>query len=148
LGHIVSAEGVRIDSRRVEAIQALSLPKSKKEFQSFLGKINFLRRFVSNFIELVKHIIAILRKGNEVKWTTEPRESFNQIKKAMTEAPMLISPNYSKDFIIFSFSSFDTVVFFLLQKNDGGLEQPISFFNRALRDTKVRYDMMSDMTSW
>jgi hypothetical protein len=41
LGHIVSAEGVRIDSSRVEAIQALSLPKSKKEVQSFLGKSIF-----------------------------------------------------------------------------------------------------------
>jgi hypothetical protein len=52
----------------------------------------------------------MLRKGNEVKWTVEPRESFNQIKKALTEAPVLISPDYSKDFLIFSFSSFDTVV--------------------------------------
>jgi hypothetical protein len=46
LGHIVSAEGVRIDSSRVEDIRALSLPRSKKEVQSFLGKIKFLRRFV------------------------------------------------------------------------------------------------------
>jgi hypothetical protein len=45
LGHIVSAEGVRIDPSRVEAIQNLSLPISKKEVLSFLGKINFLRRF-------------------------------------------------------------------------------------------------------
>jgi hypothetical protein len=51
LGHNVSAEGVRIDSSRVEAIQALSLPITKKEIQSFLGKINFLRRFASNFVE-------------------------------------------------------------------------------------------------
>ena len=43
LGHIVSAEGVRIDPSRVEAIQTLSLPRSKKEVQAFLGKINFLR---------------------------------------------------------------------------------------------------------
>jgi hypothetical protein len=81
LGHIVSAEGVRIDPSRVEALQTLSLPRSKKEVQAFLGKINFLRRFVSNFAELVKHITAMLRKGNEVKWTTEPRESFVQIKR-------------------------------------------------------------------
>jgi hypothetical protein len=60
LGHIVSVEGVMIDSRRAEDIQALSLPRSKKKVQSFLGKINFLRRFVSNFVELVKHITTML----------------------------------------------------------------------------------------
>ena len=53
LGHIVLAEGVRIDRSRVETIQTLSLPRSRKEVQDFLGKINFLRRFVSNFAELV-----------------------------------------------------------------------------------------------
>jgi hypothetical protein len=101
-----------------------------------------LRRFVVNFVELVKHITTMLKKENEVKWTTEPRESFNQINKSLTEAPVLISPNYSKDFLIFSFSSFDTMAFFLLQKNVEGLEWPISFFNKALRDVEIGYDIM------
>jgi hypothetical protein len=76
LGHIVSTEGVRIDPSRLEAIQTLSLPRSRKEVQAFLGKINFLRMFISNFFELVKHITSMLRKGKEVKWTAEPKESF------------------------------------------------------------------------
>jgi hypothetical protein len=100
----------------------LSLPRSKKEVHAFLGRINFLRRFVSNFAELVKHIIAMLKKGSEVRWTSAPRESFDLIKKALTEAPMLISPDYSKDFMIFSFASCDTVSAVLLQKNDQGQE--------------------------
>jgi hypothetical protein len=142
LRHIVSTQGVRIDPSRVEAIQTLSLPRSKKEVYFFLGKINFLRRLISSLVELVKHITTILRKGNEVKWIVEPRESFNQIKKALTKAPVFINPNYSKDFLIFSFASWDTVAIFLLQKNVEGLEQPISFFSRALRDAEVKYDIM------
>jgi hypothetical protein len=116
LWHIVFVEGVRIDPRRVEVIQTLSPPRSRKEVESFLSKVNFLRRFVSNFVELVKHITVMLRKGNEVKWTVDPRESFKQIKKALTEVPMLISPDYSNDFLIFSFASFDTVVVFYCKK--------------------------------
>ena len=139
---MILAEGVRIDPNRVEAIQTLSLPRSKKEFQSFLGKINFLRRFVSNFVEMARLIKAMLRKGNEVKWTIESRNSFDLIKKALTKAPVLISPNYSNDLFIFSFASFDTVAVVLLQSNVEGLEQPISFFSRALRDVEVKYDMM------
>jgi hypothetical protein len=142
LGHIVLAEGVRIDPSRVEAIQSLSFPRSKKEVQSFLGKINFLRRFISNFVELLKHITAMLKKGSEVKWTTESRNSFGQIKRDLTKAPVLISPDYSKEFLIFSFTSSDTLVVVLLQKNTEGLEQPISFFSRALIDAETRYDIM------
>jgi hypothetical protein len=114
LWHIMSAKGVRIDSSRVEAIQTLSLPRSKKEVQSFLGKINFLRRFVSNFVELVKYITTMLRKDSEIKWTIEVCDSFDQIKKALIEALILVIPNYSKDFLIFSFASFDTVEAILL----------------------------------
>jgi hypothetical protein len=142
LGHIVSAEGVRIDPDRVEAIQALSLPRSKKEVQAFLGKVNFLRRFVSNFAELMKHITTMLRKGHEIKWTAESRGSFAQIKKALTEAPVLISPDYSKDFLIFSFASNDSIAAVLLQRNDQEREQPIAFFSKALRDAELRYEIM------
>jgi ribonuclease HI len=144
LGHIVSAEGVRIDPSRLEAIQTLSLPRSKKQVQAFLGRINFLRRFVSNFAKLVKHITTMIRKGNEVKWTSDPRKYFVQIKKVLTEAPVLISPDYSKGFLIFSFASCDTVAAVLLQKNDQGQEQPISFYSKALRDVELRYEIMEE----
>ena len=123
-------------------LQTLSLPWSRKEVHAFLGKINFLRRFTSNFIEMVKHITAMLRKGKEVKWTAEPRESFIQIKRALTEAPVLISLDYSKDFLVFSFASFDTVVAVLLQKNEEGWEKPIAFFSKALRDAEITYKIM------
>ena len=64
LGHIVSAEGVKIDPTRVQAIQTLSIPRSKRGIQSFLGKINFVRRFIPNFAELVKNINSMLKKGS------------------------------------------------------------------------------------
>jgi hypothetical protein len=142
LGHIVSIEGLRIDSGRVEAIQNFSLPRSKKEVQSFLEKNNFLRRFVSNFVELVKYITTMLRKGNEIKWNVESHNYFDQINKSLNEDPVLINPDYSKDFLIFSFASFDTIAVVLLQKNVEGLEHPISFFSRALRDVELKYDIM------
>ena len=62
LGHIVSAKGVNIDPVRVEAIQRLSIPRSKRDIQSFLVKINFVRRFIPNFSELVKHITTMMKK--------------------------------------------------------------------------------------
>lgn len=48
LGHIISKDGIRIDLARIEAMLNISHPRNIKELQSFLGKINFLRRFISN----------------------------------------------------------------------------------------------------
>ena len=67
LGHIVSTEGVKIDPVRVEGIQQLSIPRSKRDIQYFLGKINFVRRFIPNFSELVNHITVMLKRDAKIK---------------------------------------------------------------------------------
>jgi len=142
LGHIVSVDGVKIDPARVEAIQKLSIPRSKKDIQSFLGTINFIRRFIANFAELTKHITCMLRKESEVKWTKEARDAFENIKKEIMTSPVLISPNFDKDFYIFSFASNDTIAAVLLQKNEDGHEKPVAFFSKVLRDAEIKYDPM------
>jgi hypothetical protein len=68
LGHIVSKYGIKIDPQRIESIDKINLPRNKKEIQSFLGRINFLRRFIPNFVEIIKLITDMLKKDNEVKW--------------------------------------------------------------------------------
>ena len=60
----MTVEGVKIDPVRVEAIHKISIPRSKKYIQSFLGKINFIRGFIPNFAELIKHITGMLRKDS------------------------------------------------------------------------------------
>ena len=109
-GHIISKEGIKIDPNRVEGILKIGTPKSKKEVQSFLGKVNFLRRFIPNMTKIINHITNMLNKGSEIKWTHEARKSFEDIKVALTKAPVLASPNFEKDFILFSFSSEHTIV--------------------------------------
>jgi hypothetical protein len=103
LGHVISKEGIKIDPNRVEAILKIGTPRSKKEVQSFLGRVNFLRRFIPNLAEIIKYITNMLRKGNEIKWTPEARKSFEDIKVALTKAPVLASPNFTKDFILVFF---------------------------------------------
>jgi hypothetical protein len=91
---------------------------------------------------MVKHITNMLKKDHEVKWTVEAKESFQQIKMALGEAPVLIIPNYDKEFLIFSFASIHTIVVVLLQKNEENQEQPIAFFSKALRDVELKYSSM------
>jgi hypothetical protein len=61
-----------------------------------LGKINFLRRFVPNFAELVKHITCMLKNDADIKWHEKSRSSFATIKLALKEAPVLINPDFEK----------------------------------------------------
>ena len=86
----------------------------------------------------MKHIIVMLKKDAEIKWTDQERNSFENIKKAIMEAPTLISPNYTKSFYIFSFASYDTVAAVLLQKYNEGLDHPIALFRKTLRDVELK----------
>jgi hypothetical protein len=77
--------------------------------QSFLGKVNFLRRFIPNLAEIIKNITCMLRKGSEVKWNPEAKKYFEDIKGALTKALVLANPDFTKDFILFSFTSEHTI---------------------------------------
>ena len=104
--------------------------------------MNFLRRFITHFVEVVKYINNMLKKDNAFQWSKEAKQSFVSIKKALSEAPILVSPNFDKDFMIFSFASEHTIAGVLLQKNEQNEEQPIAFYNKALRDSTLKYDIM------
>ena len=142
LGHIINKDSVKIDPERVEAIKKIPLPKNVKALQSFNGHINFIRRFIPNLAELMKPMQALLKKNAKFVWTTEGRKAFESIKNAITRSPVLVSPDYTKDFMIFSFASEDTIASVLLQKNIEGFEQPIAFMSRALQNSELKYTIM------
>jgi hypothetical protein len=62
VGHIITKDGVNMDPERVQAIQGVPLPQTKKALQSFLGQINFVRRFIPNLAETMKPIQRLLKK--------------------------------------------------------------------------------------
>ena len=76
LSHIISKDGIRIDPMRIEAILQIQHPRNIRELQAFLGKINFLRRFISNLAELIRSLNNMLKKYSTIKWTVEAKKSF------------------------------------------------------------------------
>ena len=114
LGHLVSADGIRIDPERVKDILKISLPRSKKDVQSFISKINFLCWSIPNFAETIKQITVMLKKDQEVRWTTKEKNAFERIKIALTEGPILVSTDFTREFLTFAFASEDTIAAVLL----------------------------------
>jgi len=84
----------------------------------------------------------MLKKESDIRWTPEAKQSFEDIKRAILEAPVLASPDFSKDFLIFSFTSENYVAGVLLQKNREGNEHPITFYNNTLRDAPLKNNIM------
>lgn len=83
--------------------------------QSFLGKINFVKRFISNFAETVKPLQELVNKYIPFKWDKQQGCSFTKIKGAIVDAPFLQILNFNKDFSLCTFASDTTFIVVLMQ---------------------------------
>jgi len=122
LGHIVSKKEISIDPERIKAIEQIPLPHNEKGMQSFMGTINFVRRFVPDFAQIVKPLQQMVKQSVQFKWTDVEKNAFSKIKTSIAHARSLKSPNFEKDFILYTFASDDSLAAVLTQKEDGGDE--------------------------
>ena len=83
----------------------------------------------------------MLKKDSTVKWSEEAIKSFNLVNFSLSNAPVLISPDYTQGIIIFSFASEHIMAAILIQKRDG-IEKPIVFFSRTIREATLRYNII------
>lgn len=102
---VISPDGITIYLGRIESIKVITPPHNNKAMQSFLGKINFERRFIFDFAEIVKPLQEMINKVTNFKWKRERKEAFYKIKEAIAKAPTLQSPNFDKELILYTFSS-------------------------------------------
>ena len=72
-GHTISKEGIKIDPKRIEVILKINHPRNIKELQSFIGRINFLRRFIPYVVELLRNITNMLKRDSKIRWNIEAR---------------------------------------------------------------------------
>ena len=93
-----------MDLEKIKAIENIPLPHNKKGMQSFMGTINFMRRFVLDFAQIVKPLQQMVKQSVQFKWNDPEKDAFNKIKTSIAHAPSLKSPNFEKDFILDTFA--------------------------------------------
>ena len=97
LGYVVSAEGIKMDSSKVQAILEWPIPKSVSEVRNFHGLATFYRRFIQNLSSIVAPLTNCLEQKNLV-WLVQANGNFAALKKAFTIAPVLQVPDFKKTF--------------------------------------------------
>eukprot|EP00253_Pinus_taeda_P035247 PITA_35247 len=138
-GFIVSKSGIHIDPDRIKEISEIPLPHNNKAMQSFLGQINFVKRFVPDFSRIVSPLQAMIKKNSIFKWGQEEYEAFNLIKQAIVNTPSLATPNFFDPFILYKFSSDRSDAAILSQANQDKAEAPIFLFSSNLQGTELNY---------
>jgi hypothetical protein len=142
LGHIVSESGINIDSERIAAILNLPAPTSKKEVQAFMGVIKFVRRFVPNFDLMVNPIHNLLKQDHSFSWTDDVRNAFVRIKKEISSAPVLVKPDFEKEFMIYTNTIEEAISVILMQCDDQDNEKPVAYMSQSLSDDECKYSFI------
>ena len=102
LGHIVSEEGIQVDSKKIEVIIEWKPLKNVTEVRSFLGLPGYYRRFIEGFSMTAALITRLLQKNVKFEWSEKCQASFEKVKAFLTEEPVLTQPTYGKEYVIFS----------------------------------------------
>ena len=139
LGHIVSCQGVSVDPKKTAAIQKFPQPVDLKSLRSFVGLASYYRRFVPGFSRIAGPLYALTKKDTPFVWTDDCQRAFDALKCLLTEAPLLVFPDFSKDFQLETDASGEGLGAVLAQRQGDGSVKPIAFASRTLQAHERNY---------
>nr|AAT39297.2 Gag-pol protein, putative [Solanum demissum] len=101
LGHIVSGDGIKVDTGKIEAMQNWPRPTSPTEIRSFLGLAGYYRRFVEGFSSIASPLTKLTQKTVKFRWSEACEKSFQEFKKRLITAPVLTLPEGTQGFVVY-----------------------------------------------
>jgi hypothetical protein len=138
LGHVASAEGVKVDPNKVQAIVSWPTPRNVSELRSFLGLATYYRRFVKNFSLLAAPLTDMTKKDLLWSWTPASDHAFNSLKDALAAAPVVRAPARGVPFTVTTDAS-DYAVGAVLTQSDGKSEWVIAYESKKLDSAQMNY---------
>ncbi|PIO32203.1 hypothetical protein AB205_0160660 [Aquarana catesbeiana] len=161
LVHIVSEEGIATDPEKLEAVTSWPRPMNVTELRSFLGFCSYYRRFVEGFAKIAHPLTELLKNQEETdvdsekpgkqkegprkkkesilnQWTQECEETFSQLKKSFTTAPVLAYADPTKPYELHVDASRDGLGGVLYQDHNGHL-RPVAYVSRSLSPAEKNY---------
>ncbi|KAE8731731.1 hypothetical protein F3Y22_tig00002684pilonHSYRG00048 [Hibiscus syriacus] len=134
LGHIIGGGKIWMDRDKVQAIDEWKVPTKVTELRSFLGLANYYRRFVKSYSKIVVHLTELLKKDKAWDWGPKCQSPFDEIKLAMTSEPVLVLPDHTKPFEVFTDASDVAIGGVLMQEG-----HPVAYESWKLNETERRY---------
>ena len=152
LGHVVSEDGISVDPDKTSKVAEWKVPENVKDLHRFLGFANYYRKYISGFAKIVRPLTDLLGGDNSVRkkrkksstysvcwiWNDEHQEAFDQLKKCLTNAPVLGFPDPSLPFELHVDGSRHALGAVLYQKQNGQLKV-IAYASRTLNKAESNY---------
>ena len=134
LGHLVGADGIKVDPCKIEVVRDFPAPRNLRELQQFLGLTNYFRRFVQGYSARALPLVRLTRKNAPFVWDELCQASFQGLKAYLMEAPVLAMPDMAKPWELVSDACGFAIGAVLLQEG-----RPVGFYARSLDKAEKNY---------
>ena len=146
LEHIISREGIRTNPEKIEKMVNIRPPKNLKELRSRLGLFFFYWQYIKGFLGITKPMYELTQMENRkyvpFVWNEKRQKAFDEIKRRMTIASIVVHPNFEEPFILYTNVFSEGIGAILYQKDDQGKERIIAYASRALNQHKRNYPII------
>ena len=109
LGHVISAEGISVDTQKIEPIVNWKLPTNVSEVPSFLGLAGYYRKFVERFLKIATLLTNLLKKDQKFEWSDTCQHSFEELRQRLTIAPVLALRLGKDGYVVYNDASCNTL---------------------------------------
>jgi hypothetical protein len=134
MGHIISQGGLKPDPQKIEAVVKVKAPTDREGVERLRGMVGYLSKFIPRLSEIMQPISLLLHKDVMWQWDSSQESAFEEIKKVITQAPVLAYFDATKQLCIQCDASSQGLGAALLQ--DG---KPLAYASRCLSDVETRY---------
>jgi hypothetical protein len=134
LGHVITNGGIAVDPGKVKDVLKWEPPTTVSEIQSFLGLTGYYRRFIEGFSKIVKPLTSLQEKEKKFIWSEAYQNSFDELRKRLSTAPILVTSDIHKSFDIYCDASKQGLGCVLMQEG-----HVIAYASRQLRKHEQNY---------
>nr|GEV05403.1 hypothetical protein [Tanacetum cinerariifolium] len=140
LGHKISKSEIEVDREKVDVIAKLLYPTTVKGVRSFLAHVGFYRRFIQDFSKIARPMTHILKKKTSFLFSKDCIDAFETLKKKLTEAPILVVPDWNLPFQLMCDAS-DFAIGAVLGQRKTKHFQPIHYASKTMTEAQIHYTM-------
>ena len=140
LGHVISEGGVAVQQHKVESIAKWPRPQSVSDVRKFLGLTGYYRRFVAGHSRISAPLSDLTCKDTPFVWGEKEEAAFEQLKTALASAPLLVTPDNAKPYVLHTDASGYAIGASLSQMTERGL-QPVAFLSKKMNAAQRNYSV-------
>lgn len=140
LGYVISENGLSIATDKITPILNYKTPRNVRDVRRLIGMASWYRRFIPEFSKIIAPISDLISKTKKsIKWSDAADEAFQKLKEALISEPVLMPPDFEKEFTIQCDASDVGIGGILTQKDEENNERVIGYYSKKLTKAEKKF---------